>query len=228
MALLAVRAWSPAASPQVKQESKRNTDEYYGPVVDYDAKGENSNPKDVEKYKLRREKAFRYVRRAPEPLAEFASTIFEITTDWYIGLPPLPITQSDVVILGEVADGQAYLSEDKTGVYSEFTVTIERVFKNNDLSSGDSLIAEREGGFIKFASGRTMPYVVTGQRLPRVGQKYVLFLKRNATGNDYHIITGYQVRNNRVLPLDQPEKFNVFRDFDREQFLAKVQESVTQ
>jgi len=73
-----------------------------------------------------------------------------------------------------------------------------------------------------------MPYVVTGQRLPRVGQKYVLFLKRNAKGNDYHIITGYQVRNSRVLPLDQPEKFNVFRDFDREQFLTKVQESVTQ
>ena len=39
-------------------------------------------------------------------------------------------------------------------------------------------------------------------RLPRVGRRYVLFLKRVNDAQDLSILTGYELRQGRVMPLD--------------------------
>lgn len=211
---------------QVNVQGKtKETDNYDGSLVEYDAKPKTSQV-DPQQQILRQARSNRYNNRAPEPLGDFVSIGFEINTDWNIGLQPLPIAQSDVVILGKVIDAQAYLSSDKAGTYSEFTINVEKIFKNTEPPISKSLVLEREGGVVKFATGRLLPYKIVGQRLPRIQREYVFFLKHNAQGDDYHIITAYGIYKDRILPLDEPQKFQVFNDMRAEQFFKTLQDEM--
>lgn len=126
--------------------------------------------------------------------------------------PAIPVADSDAVIIGEVVNAQAYLSNDKTRVYSEFTVRISDVLKGGSdgtLYAGAQIDAERPGGRVRFLSGKILqrgaPY---GKNMPRVGQRYLLFLKQNDEGQDYSIITGYELRGGRIFPLDRSPQGN--------------------
>ena len=216
-----------SAGSQVKgQRTVKEPESYNGPVVDYDVSPKISPLADQKEQALNEAKSNRYNHRAPEPLGDFASVTFEIITHWNVGLGPLPVNESDIVVLGRVVDAQAYLSTDRAGVYSEFTIKTERVFKNSGLPVGDSLVLEREGGVIRFSSGRLLPYKIYGQQLPRAERYYVFFLKHNPQGYDYHIITAYEIFQNRTLPLDKPEQFQVFKDMEAEQFFRTLQDAV--
>lgn len=88
----------------------------------------------------------------------------ELTNPIQLGLPPshapveqaFPISRSDTVIIGKVKDAAAYLSQDKTNVYSEFSVRVESVFKNTSLlqvASNSTITTERGGGRVRLPSG---------------------------------------------------------------------------
>lgn len=207
--------------------TRKASDENLGPIVDYVADNKTSNLDNTKEWQLRQMRESRYSRRAPQPLAEFASVDFAIHTDWEVGLEPLPLSQSDAVILGTVVNEKAYLSEDKTGIYSEFVIRVEKVLRNAGPLIKESLMAEREGGVVRFSDGRLLPYKVFRQRLPRLQRNYLFFLKWSKQGEDYHIITAYELRHDRISPLDEPEKFAVFQDMDQEQFMKTVQEAIT-
>jgi hypothetical protein len=217
---------SSAGSQVNGQRAVKQSENYSGPIVEYDASPKISSLTDAGKQTLREAKSNRYNHRAPEPLGDFASVSFEINTHWNIGLPPLPVKESDIIVFGKVVDAQAYLSSDKAGVYSEFTINIEKIFRNTEPPIGDSIVLEREGGLVRFSSGRLLPYKIVGQRLPRSQREYIFFLKRNLEGEDFHIITGYEIFQNRILPLDEPEKFQVFKDMAAEEFLRTVQGAI--
>lgn len=123
---------------------------------------------------------------------------------WWQGLAALPFAESDVVLLGEINDSHAYLSNDRTGVYSEFTVQAEEVFKNQDavpVMKGSVIMVERWGGAVRFPSGAVQRYTTTNQRMPLVGRRYLLFLKR-IDQDTFSLITGYELKEQRVMPLD--------------------------
>jgi hypothetical protein len=87
-----------------------------------------------------------------------------------LSLPALPINESQAVIIGKISDAKAYLSNDKTDVYSVFVVLIEEILKHpGKLTVGSAVEAEREGGRVKFPSGRTHLYKVSEQDMPRAG-----------------------------------------------------------
>jgi hypothetical protein len=118
--------------------------------------------------------------------------------------PAIPAEQSDVIVIAEVTDSQAYLSNDKTNIYSEFTLRIEEVLKDDysaPLSPGDAMTAERPGGAMRFPSGKTLRRGIYGKNMPRRG-RYIFFLGRNDQGQTFSLITGYELRAGRVLPLD--------------------------
>src|SRR5439155_5322439 len=95
-------------------------------------------------------------------------------------LPAFPVRESRVVLIGQIASDAAYLSNDKTGVYSEFTVIAEEVLKNDlagELLAGSSITITREGGRIRFPSGRLHWYGIGRQSMPRIGSRYVIFLR---------------------------------------------------
>jgi hypothetical protein len=183
-------------------------DDFYT-VADYAA----PEPADPQKRELRRTRNKRYNMR-PENGVDPARFRVTEERESSFGAPPshapvepaLPAAQSDVVLTGEITDAQAHLSDDKTSVYSEFTVLVEDVLKNSSpapISPGSPISALRAGGGVRFPSGKVIRYGQHGKPLPRAGRRYVFFLKDNGDGGlDFTIITAYELRDGRVFPLD--------------------------
>lgn len=122
---------------------------------------------------------------------------------WDASLPALPVVRSATVVVGQVENAAAFLSNDKTGTYSEFVVRIEQVLKNDSVTpvfQGGLVTAERNGGRVRFPSGRLITYGNRGQGMPKIGQRYVFFLERNA--EQYTILTAYELQAGKVRPLD--------------------------
>lgn len=119
--------------------------------------------------------------------------------------PAFPVDQSSVIITGEVTGASAYLSNDRTQVYSEFTVTVTDTLANETalpISAGASITAARAGGRVRLPSGKVLIRGQLGRAMPSVGGRYLLFLRYNDEGEDFSIITGYELRDGRVYPLD--------------------------
>lgn len=128
-----------------------------------------------------------------------------LVTDWEVGLPALPTEQSSAVIRGEVLSAHAYVSTDQSGVYSEFTIRVNEVLKNDgraSLAPGGLVSADRLGGRVRIRPGQTVLFTIRGQRMPLVNRQYVFFLSEGGPDSNYNILTGYEVREGRVFPLD--------------------------
>lgn len=124
--------------------------------------------------------------------------------------PAFPVTQSDVIAIGEVTDAQAQISTDKTNVFSEFTVLIKDVYKNTasaSLTPECVITVERYGGRVRLPSGKIIIRGYLHQSMPQIGRRYIFFLKSNAEVQTYSIITGYELRGERVFPLDGSRMF---------------------
>lgn len=135
----------------------------------------------------------------------------------------LPTKQAAAVVLGTITDAKGYLSKDKTGVYSAFTVLIDEVLKNpGTLSVGTSIDAERDGGRVKFPSGRVHLYMISEQDMPRVGRRYVLFLTDTNTESVFEILTGYEMCEATVYPLDDLTSSRSYENWTPTNFLNEL------
>jgi len=148
---------------------------------------------------------------------------------WPPGFPTLPVAQSDAVIIGEVTDASAHLTEDKSSVYSEFTVCVEEILKNNQpsLAVGGSVTLDRPGGRVRYSSGKTSQFMLAGFGMPLVHRRYVFFIKGDSE-QDYQIITGYEIHDGHVYPLDETTssdtKFEIHANADERQFLDNLRQ----
>jgi len=118
---------------------------------------------------------------------------------------PLPTHISDAVVIGNVTDAKAYLSEDKTAVYSEFTIQVWEVLKNSQASPlgvGTGVAVLRPGGGVRFPSGKVKKFLVAGRGIPRTGGRYAFFLKYDDLAQAYYIVTAYELLGGKVSPLD--------------------------
>lgn len=190
-----------------KSEQSQELDLSKFPVADYLSVG-SSDPKERQKREAKGKK-YNSPSRYSRPIQESFDSILE-ATDWEVGLPAIPVSKSAAVIVGKVTKAEAYLSENKTNIYSEFEVQIEQVWKNDrgELSAGTTVIVERAGGRVRFPSGKIAISVISLQQMPEVGSRYVLFLTHVGTGggghsDDFSILTGYELRDGCVFPLDK-------------------------
>jgi len=155
--------------------------------------------------------------------------------------PALPGYTSDAVVVGNVTDAKAYLSEDKTSVYSEFTVQVWDVLKNSPrspLTVGAVATVCRPGGGVRFPSGKIRKFLVAGRGLPRAGERYAFFLKYDDLAQAYYIVTAYQLRDQKVFPLDgiptngtasHPfASYGKYANADEAAFLTEVRQSIIQ
>lgn len=150
-----------------------------------------------------------------------------LNTEWDIELPPLPVAKSDLVVIGDVTGAEAHVSDDRTAVYSEYTIRVTEVLKNTSdapPSVGDSLTADRQGGRVRFPNGETALQYVNGQGMPRVGGRYALFLTHADQDRGAHILTGYELRGGRVLPLDHFAA--VYKEANEASFLNDLRAAV--
>jgi hypothetical protein len=106
---------------------------------------------------------------------------------------------------GTITAGQAYLSNDKQNIYSEFKLKIQETVKApNDryVRAGDSIDAQRKGGAIRLPSGKVLVRGNWADSMPQVGKRYLLFLKYDPNTEDYGVLTGYQLEGEEVYRLD--------------------------
>jgi hypothetical protein len=209
------------------------------PIVDYDT----PEPLDPEKLAARRQKGKKFDKaRSPiDPSSKVVHTA--IHNDWELGLSSaLPVTQSRAIFIGDVIEAQAYLSNDKTGIYSEFTVRVVELIKNGEESlTIDSVIElERQGGRVRVPSGHIQSYTVSGQGTPEVGRRYLFFLGYNpreaSTINvtepkemSRNILTAYELREGKVFPLDNAggRNFKAYSGADESAFLNDIRRALT-
>jgi hypothetical protein len=198
------------------------------PVVTY----EGSNPNNSIEPALRKAKNKRYDGKTLPVKEEPGIEPLPINSHWWWGMPALPSNQSDVVVVGEVVKAEAFISDSKTGVYSEFTFRVEEVLKNNNhgaIGLNSLIVADRVGGAVRFPSGRIYKYRVNKQRMPKVGQRYLIFLKYNEEYQSFVILTGYKFHNGKVIALDGQNNdlpFTTYNGVEETNFLNKVKETV--
>jgi hypothetical protein len=152
-----------------------------------------------------------------------------LISHWWWGMQAFPTDQSDAVVIGTIADAQAYISEDKTNVYSEFRVKIERVLSSARtliLTERESLIAQRAGGAVRFRSGRIRYYRINMQNMPRRGHRYLLFLKFNEADGNFSLLTGYELQNGEASPLDDVEVFSNYENYPENELLELVRVAI--
>src|SRR5438876_9721953 len=121
-------SWGFHNSGQSKKESQESIKEKYRnqfPIAD-SSEPESPDPRERTK-RLKRNKKYneKLVKVGPELVQ--SSDGYE----WPADFKAIPTSTSDAVIIGTICDAKAHLSEDKNSVYSEFTVTINDILKNN-------------------------------------------------------------------------------------------------
>lgn len=118
--------------------------------------------------------------------------------------PAIPAKRSDAIIVGEVINGEAHLSEDKVSIYSEFAVRNLGVLKNTtpeSFSAERPVIISRGGGGVRFPSGKVIFYLNIDTPMPQIGKRYLFFLKYSDEAG-FSIITAYELLQGQVFPLD--------------------------
>jgi hypothetical protein len=183
------------------QPSQKELDDAATPIVDFDNQPRSGDdPRDQRGMKNRRYDKYGSVVSEPNPrMGEVISF-----SHWQVGLSDMPVDKSDLVIEAKVTDSQAFLSDDKTGVYSEFTVRVSRVWKapmGLTVNKGDMVVTERFGGRVRYPSGKIVRYQMSGQGSPMKGKKYLFFLSGVEQGN-YKILTAYELQGDKVFALD--------------------------
>lgn len=193
------------------------------PITDYDA----PEPADKAKREKRRSKGRKYDKADFPVDPSLGENIQVETSHWFYGLPALPTAQSEVVLIGDVVSADAFLSQDKSGVYSEYGVRVSEVLKTDDptISSNCTVEVERRGGRVRLPSGKIQKYVVLNQGALRVGQRYALFLRRNQ--QDLQVVTGYELRQNTVKPIDSVTLFERYKNADVQSFLDTLRRAIS-
>jgi hypothetical protein len=148
----------------------------------------------------------------------------------------LPVSESDTILLGSVSKVQPYLSEDGTTLYTEYTVSVEDVFKDSAslFPKKDSVIALfRMGGSLRLPSGAVVRTDVHGLGDPPVaGHRYVCFLRYDALGYWFRIDKLWELRNGVAAPMDPFDQGlaqagrSRFTGMDEAIFLSAVRDAV--
>lgn len=89
-------------------------------------------------------------------------------------------------------------------IYSEFTFEIQDLLKPglNGFQPPKIITLTRVGGRIKLPSGKVLYRGFEGKFYPQVKRTYLMFIKNNGEEDYYWIVTGYELTNNGVRPLD--------------------------
>src|SRR5260370_3006476 len=161
------------------------------------------NPSDP----LRQKRSSRYNSEpGTPPLDDDSYPALVVATTDSPELPDLPVRESNAIIVATVAAQHAYLSNDRTAIYTEFKVEIEqslKATKDFPLQSGATIDIERQGGSVQFSSDTVISRGVANKSLPWLGKRYLLFLEYRPEGKDFSIIAGYRLEEALVTPLDK-------------------------
>ncbi|GEM_PF-2679123 len=181
---------------------------------------------------LRQEKSRRYNRPGAQKLTELLPGVEPLPLiGHHRPTEPVPVGDSDMVIVGEVEQLQPYLSSDKSSLYTEFRVRIGEVLKNDleiPLLAGNVVLLEREGGVLRLPDGRIIVDSVQKRSLPVQGGRYVFFAKKRGSPGGLYIYFAYEFVGDQVFSLDEVKSSSSTSSLhfsaDKEGFLTDLRE----
>lgn len=145
--------------------------------------------------------------------------------------PPeiIPSDESNLIVVGTITSVTAHMSNDKKAVYSEFAIRIDKIIKN-DISDkhelGESVAADRMGGFVQYPNGRKVMYELSDKVLPYKGSQYIFFLTKTDQSPNYKILTLYEFKDNKIVRLDTGRRFDEFEKASKQTFIEAIQNKV--
>lgn len=203
------------------QKNDEDTRKHF-PVADFNEDGPSETKKrEAFKDKQKRHNGLGLV--AQNPSANTGGGVF--IPEGQFNFPALPVSQSAVIVVGQVLAADAHLSQDKSNVFSEFTVRVSNVLKSDVSLAGTDIVIERLGGYVKYPDGRKLLYRVGTGNMPRVGGRYLFFLKASPQ-LDLSILTAYELGPDGVTPLDPSAQFEEFRGTDEAAILAALEKAI--
>jgi hypothetical protein len=202
-----VPAKEPTQQDQAKWKEREEENKKRFPTADFN----EADPADPlqraqRKQKQKRKNGLGLVSLNPEPNSGGGVFLPHNQFDF----PALPVEQSSVILIGDVIRAEAHLSEDKTAVFSEFTIRLIDVLKAESSLVGSEMIVERLGGYVRYPDGRKLLYRVGTGGMPKVGARYLFFLKPSPE-LDYSILTAYEFGDKGVIPLDFSAQFEKYQ-----------------
>jgi hypothetical protein len=216
---------SPSSQP-TPPATVRETPDFskYG-KADYDS----LRPRDPQEWERRRRINQRYdnaewVAQNPHPKTGKIGRFTE-------RIPPLtmPTEESSLIVSGRVVGVKAFLSNDKSGVYSEFTVKVDQVLKNNlyvEVEPATLVTIDRAGGVVRYPNGQEVLYEDSTDGLPEAGREYLLFLRAEKKRESYEIVTLYELADTRTIPLDSGRDLQNIERMGKAGFLKAVREKI--
>lgn len=164
-----------ALNGQDKRHSQPKLDETQFPIVE-----EYSTPPLNPKARMTSEAKAKRFRMNIPALADSPIGVSVIGYHWPQNFSPLPVAESTTIILGEITEAKANLSEDRYSVYSDFTINPLKVFKDdgNLVKANEVLTTSRLGGRVKFQNGKTLLVFNSGLGMPRVEGNTFFFSNR--------------------------------------------------
>jgi hypothetical protein len=144
--------------------------------------------------------------------------------------PPIfPTAESDIIVIGRVTHVSAHLSNDKSGVYSEFKIAVTEVLKNNGSILGRDwmITTDRAGGVVRYPNGQAVIYRAGQYGLPQVGSEYLLFLRHDWKEPNCRIITLYQLRDTHTVTLDTGRRLDEVKQMGKSALLKAVREKLS-
>ena len=144
-------------------------------------------------------------------------------------MPTLPVEESDLVVTGLAVGVTAHLSNDKTGIYSEYTIRVEQVLKNGlsrNLTSASTITIDRAGGAVLYPDGHRLAYFIAERKLPVVGAMYALFLRDDKRSKNLEVVTLYELKANNIVPLDSGVSFEDVKTMTKASFMKTLQEKL--
>lgn len=135
MAIITIAVATALRTGNIQSQTRNITPQYKLdpdiPIVDINSpafrKGEDRE--------IRKNRGEKYNTGQPleDTFREPRAALFELPLSHAAVKPAFPVSQSDAILIGTVTSSQAFLSTDKSYVYSEFTVYVEDVLKNFTL-----------------------------------------------------------------------------------------------
>jgi len=192
------------------------------PVVDYDEPEFANDPEREErKIKNKRYDVSLPVFKKPHPeTGSVGGSDIEPVS------PAIPFAESRLVVIGEILNSRALLANEKKGIYSEYSVKIETILKEDEqrkLKIDKTITVDRAGGVVRYPNGQKVLYLLSWQNLPELNERYLFFLSSDDDKNpNYKILTAYQLKIGYVTALDNHPHFLEFNGMSETDFIKLV------
>jgi hypothetical protein len=120
----------------------------------------------------------------------------------FLRLSPVPVQESDTVIVGQVLSFQPRFSADHSHLYTEVTIRVEERMKGGEKAdAGKTISLLFRGGRLRLPGGREISeeFVPSNYHLAE-NTRYVMFLNYFAPMDCFQVVKTWELRNGKALP----------------------------